>query len=202
MRPIFDAQWKTRMLAGDESAAEELWREALAPMHTFCLHRVGRNRADCEDAVQETMVRAVQEIGKYDPERSGDDIFPWLADLARNEIKRLLASRPQAQSLETLWETMDAQVLNRLSKVSEEDLEEETLRREETRKVVGMAMSQLPPNYREALVAKYVQGLSAKEIAKKWKSSERGVESILLRAREAFQETFLALTQNLKPESE
>lgn len=190
------------MLAGDESAAEELWREALAPMHTFCLHRVGRNRADCEDAVQETMVRAVQEIGKYDPERSGDDIFPWLADLARNEIKRLLASRPQAQSLETLWETMDAQVLNRLSKVSEEDLEEETLRREETRKVVGMAMSQLPPNYREALVAKYVQGLSAKEIAKKWKSSERGVESILLRAREAFQETFLALTQNLKPESE
>lgn len=202
MRPIFDAQWRARMLAKDESASEELCREALAPMHTFCFHRVGRNRTDCEDVVQETMVRAVREIEKYDPERSANDIFPWLADLARNEIKRLLASRPQTQSLEALWENMDAQVLNRLSKVNEEDLEEETLRREETKKVVGMAMSQLPPNLREVLIAKYVQGLSSKEIAKMWKSSERGVESVLHRARKAFQETFIALTQNLKPESE
>ena len=63
--------------------------------------------------------------------------------------------------------------------------------------MVGATMSQLPPNYREALEAKYVMGKSVRDMAQAMSVSEKSVESQLTRARKAFRATFLALTRNL-----
>ncbi len=74
------------------------------------------------------------------------------------------------------------------------------MQREETRALVNATMAQLPPHYRQALEAKYVDGQSVRAIAADAGNTEKAVESLLGRARQAFREAFLVLTRNLELE--
>jgi RNA polymerase sigma-70 factor (ECF subfamily) len=196
----FDAAWREQALSGDSSAVTAFVRSVLRPLYAFCLYRVGRRHELCEDVVQETLVRAIRDLGQYDPARSGGEVFPWLSGLARNEIHRALAREKHAVSLEALWARMDREVLSLYARLDDEPFSDELLRREETRTLVNAAMAQLPPRYREALEAKYVSGKSVREMAAFFALSEKAVESQLTRARAAFRATFLALAKNLDAE--
>jgi len=200
LRPIFDAGWRSRALSGDAEAVKILAEAALQPLYGFCLYRVGRNRTLCEEVVQETLVRAIRDLDRYDPARAGDNIFPWLTGLARNEISRVLSREKNAVSLEALWARMDKDLLALYSRLELDPFGDEILQREETRELVNTTMSQLPPHYREALEAKYVGGKSVRDLAAVWSISEKAVESLLGRARQAFRVAFLALSRNLKAE--
>jgi RNA polymerase sigma-70 factor (ECF subfamily) len=200
VRATFDHAWRRRALAGDAAAVHDLAAAALTPLYSFCLYRVGRKRHLCEEVVQETLVRALRELTKYDPDRAGGDIFPWLTGLARNEIQRVLARERPLVSLEQLWGRMDRDLLALYARLESEPFDEELLRREETRRLVNATMAQLPPQYREALEAKYLSGRSVRDLAERWHVSEKAVESQLTRARKAFRAAFLALTRNLEPE--
>jgi RNA polymerase sigma factor (sigma-70 family) len=93
---------------------------------------------------------------------------------------------------------MDRELLAIYRKLELEPFSDELLQREETRELVNTTMSQLPPHYREALEAKYVGGRSVRDLAALWSISEKAVESLLSRARQAFRATFLALTRSLE----
>ena len=201
MKPIFDARWHKRALAGDADAAETLTDAVIKPLYRFCLYRVGGKRHLCEDVVQDTLVRAICELDNYDPRRSGGEIFPWLVGLARNEIRRALKATSSAASLEALWQRMDKELLSLFAKLSGEPFADELLQRAETREMVNATMSQLPPRYSRALEAKYVVGQTVAEIATAWRVSEKAMESQLTRARKAFRGIFLTLAKNLNPET-
>jgi RNA polymerase sigma-70 factor (ECF subfamily) len=196
LRSIFHQRWRAKALAGEPEAIDALAHAALAPLYRFCFYRVGRNRHLCEEVVQETLCRAIRELDKYDPHRAGDDIFPWLVGLARNEIQRTLAQE-KAASLQNAWAKMDAELLALYSRLESEPLSDEVLRRDQTREMVNATMSQLPSHYREALEAKYVAGRSVRQMASAWSMSEKAVESQLTRARKAFRATFLTLAGNV-----
>ncbi|MEK6238558.1 MAG: sigma-70 family RNA polymerase sigma factor, partial [Planctomycetales bacterium] len=166
MQPIFDRKWRDRALKGDPDAVRVLADETLTPLYRFCFHRVGGDRDLCEEIVQETLIRALRDLSRYEPSRAENNIFPWLAGLARNEIRRVLNRRKTAPSLEALWEKMDRELLAVFSRLESEPLPEQILQREETREMVNAAMSQLPAHYREALEAKYFSGLGVREVAK------------------------------------
>jgi RNA polymerase sigma-70 factor (ECF subfamily) len=197
LRPIFDAAWRTRALSGHADAVTTFAEAVLQPLYSFCLYRVGRNRHLCEEVVQETLVRAIRELDHYDPGRAGANVFPWLTGLARNEISRVLAREKSAVSLEALWARMDKELLAVYARLDSEPFADELLLREETRDLVNATMSQLPPHYREALEAKYVDNKSVRDLAATWSVSEKAAESQLTRARKAFRATFLALARNL-----
>ncbi len=201
MRTIFDARWRKKALAGDARAVEALAAAMLEPLYRFCLYRLGGDRHLCEDVVQETMLRAMGELVRYDPARSGGEIFPWLTGLARNEIRRALSGKASAASLEAIWSRMDRELLALYGRLEQQPFEQDLLERAETRQMVNAAMSQLPPEYGRALEAKYLLGHSVREIAKAWKVSEKAVESQLSRARKAFRTVFLAMAQNLSVEA-
>jgi DNA-directed RNA polymerase specialized sigma24 family protein len=103
LRPVFNADWKARAMGGNAEAIGVLAEAALPPLYNFCLYRVGRDRHLCEEVVQETLVRAIRDLSHYDPNRAGDNIFPWLTGLARNEISRVLSRHKSAVSLEAMW---------------------------------------------------------------------------------------------------
>lgn len=199
-RLTFDATWKRRACDGDERAVRELVDASLEPLYRFSFYRVGRNRHLCEEVVQETVLRAIAELPNYAPERSANDVFPWLAGLARNEIRRALSREPATTSLESIWARMDEDLRAIFSGLESSPLAEDVLVREETREMVNATMSQLPQHYREALEAKYVSRRSVREIAAASSASEKSIESLLTRARQAFRETFLALARNLNTE--
>src|SRR5262249_49609430 len=158
----------------------------LVPLYRFCLYRVGRHVHLCEEVVQETLVRALRDLDRYDPARSGNNVFPWLTGLARNEISRVLNRERGMLSLETLWARMDQELLDLYARLESEPLGEDVLVREETRELVNATMSQLPAHYRQALEAKYIDGQSVRDLAELWRTSEKAVESQLTRARKAF----------------
>ena len=187
-------------LNGDEDAVRLLASSVIRPLYRFCFYRVGQNAHLCEDVVQETLTRALRDLHKYEPERAGNRIFPWLTGLARNEIHRVLARRGKTVSLEALWERMDRELLDLYAHLDSEVFPDEIVQREETREMVNATMSQLPPHYREALEAKYCEGGSVRDIAGKLNTTEKAVESLLARARKAFQATFIALARNMDVE--
>jgi RNA polymerase sigma factor (sigma-70 family) len=59
---------------------------------------------------------------------------------------------------------------------------------QETRQLVRRAMDSMPEQYRMALEWKYLDQLSVREIAARWKMTEKAVESILFRARREFRD--------------
>jgi RNA polymerase sigma-70 factor (ECF subfamily) len=197
VRSIFNAPWRRRALAGDAGAVRTLADEALTPLYHFCLYRVGRDSHLCEEVVQETLVRALRDLANYEPKRCGDNIFPWLTGLARNEISRVLAREKQTLSLDLLWARVDRELAEVFDRIEAEPFDDDVLRREETRELVTVTMSQLPAHYREALEAKYVSGRSVRDLAALWQQTEKAVESLLTRARKAFRATFVALNRAL-----
>jgi RNA polymerase sigma-70 factor, ECF subfamily len=200
LRATFDASWRRRALAADAEAVTAFAEAVLQPLYGFCFYRVGRNRHLCEEVVQETLVRALRDLERYDPARAGNNIFPWLTGLARNEIHRVLGRERASVSLESLWCRMDQELHALFDRLESEPLAEDVLVRQETRELVNATMSQLPPHYREALEAKYVNGKSVRDLATSWRTSEKAVESQLTRARKAFRATFLTLSRSLGTE--
>ena len=92
MRSIFDAEWRARALGGSADAVRCLAEEALQPLYSFCLYRVGRNRHLCEEVVQETYVRAFTHLAEF---RGGSSLATWLSRIAINEaLGRLRSERP------------------------------------------------------------------------------------------------------------
>jgi RNA polymerase sigma-70 factor (ECF subfamily) len=197
VQPIFDASWQRDALGGQAQAIRRLAEAALKPLYRFCLYRVGGNHHLCEEVVQEALLGAIRRLDRYDPDRSGGDIFPWLTGLARNEIRRALGREKSAADLETFWRRMDRQLLSLYAMLETEPFGQDLLARSETRQMVNATMAQLPPHYGAALEAKYVLGHTVNQIATSLGTSSKAAESILSRARAAFRETFLALTRAL-----
>jgi RNA polymerase sigma-70 factor (ECF subfamily) len=197
---VFDETWRRKALQGDETAVKLLLAHVLKPLYGFCLYRVGKNQHWCEEIVQETMLRALRDLAAYEPSRAGNNVFPWLTGLARNEIQRVLQREKSAASLQTLWANLDQELLGLYAKLETAPFDDDLLQRQETRDLVNATMAQLPDHYRETLEEKYVQGKSQREMAQHRQLSEKALESQLTRARNAFRVTFLALSRHLQPE--
>jgi RNA polymerase sigma factor (sigma-70 family) len=142
------------------------------------------------------MLRAIRELDRYEPARSHNSIFGWLTGLARNEIRRSLAREQPLHQFQSFWNKVDIELASVFADLETETINDEVLQRHETSQMVNATMAQLPPHYQEALQAKYVHGLSVREVALLLQASEKAAESVLSRARTAFRSTFLALARN------
>ncbi|MFT7667334.1 MAG: RNA polymerase sigma-70 factor (ECF subfamily) [Planctomycetota bacterium] len=186
---IDDALLRDAILSGDRQAAEGLFRRQLEPLYEFVHYRVGRDRAMAEDVVQDTFLAAFEGLSRFDARSS---LHTWLCGIARNKIReqrRKLKPVPIADVLEAA----DGDIDSILEGIDREPLPDWVIEHEETAELVGATLSSLPPDYREALVAKYVDGLSVAEIGSRGGKSEKAAESTLTRARLAFSRVFQLL---------
>lgn len=186
-----DEHLRARLAGGDRGAIEALLSAHLDPLYAFVHYRVGRDRSQVEDVVQETFLVAVRDIARFDGRSS---FHAWLCGIARNTIRaqrRKQAPRP----LEDVLGEAQADIDAILADVAREPLPDEVLERQETRDLVGATLSSLPEEYQRALTAKYVDGLSTAAIAEREKKSAKATESTLTRARAAFARVFELLAK-------
>lgn len=186
-----DALLRRRVLAGDRAAAETLFERHLEPVYEFVHYRLGGDRAAIEDVVQDTFVVALESLESFDERAS---LHAWLCGIARNKIRaarRKLRPRPLADVLAE----SDPQIDAILADVAREPLPEAVLEREETRELVGATLSSLTPEYRAALIARYVEGRSVEEVARLGGLGYKAAESRLTRARNAFARVFELLAR-------
>jgi len=136
-----------------------------------------REGADAEDVVQEAMLRAIRGFEGF---RGTDaDARAWLLAIVRNTcFTWLRRNRPGGATLfdESLH-----------SAGVEEEHPEAALLRSAQRETLAQALDRLPPEFREVVVLRDVEGLSYKEIADVIGAPLGTVMSRLSRARDRLQ---------------
>ena len=190
-RSLGDQELVERVLAGDREAAGELFERHLDGLYEFVHYRLSGDRALVEDVVQDTFLVAIESLASFDGRSS---LHTWLCGIAKNKL-RTHRRRRRPVPLEEVLEDSALEIDQILAQIEREPLPEEVLERAETRELVGATLSSLPPEYKRALLAKYVDDKSVAEIAAAAGKSTKSAESTLTRARAAFARVFELLAR-------
>jgi RNA polymerase sigma-70 factor (ECF subfamily) len=181
-----------RMVAGEQAAFDDFFYTYFDRLYRFALTRMSEDPHAAEDAVQQTMCRAMQKIKLY---RGDAALFTWLCQICRNIIAdSYRASHGRLRTASVPFEDNDEirVALETLSSLSTSDPHESMLS-EQVKRLVHVILDYLPTRYGQVLDLKYIQGLSVSEIAERMHVAPKAVESLLARARTAFREGFAVL---------
>ncbi len=98
--PVSDdlRQLVVRCLAGEQTAMMQLVERFRGPVFGLCYRMLGQ-RQDAEDAAQETFVRVLKSLARWDQER---DFEPWLLAIAGNRCRTALARRGRRPNVQPL----------------------------------------------------------------------------------------------------
>jgi RNA polymerase sigma-70 factor, ECF subfamily len=171
--------WRERalrdaVLAGDAAAWGRWLGEAFAPVADYVRWRCGGLPDLADDVVQETWLLAARRLGSFDPTRAR--FKAWVCGIAANVVRNHLRARtrhrrrnrPLADAPEPATNVPDTGRAER----------------------VAVALARLSDRHERALRAKYLDRMSVAEIAAGWGETEKAVESLLTRARQAFREAY------------
>jgi RNA polymerase sigma-70 factor (ECF subfamily) len=168
----------------DERAWEVFCREYSAPLLAFVRFRFGCNREKAEEIVQMTFIRCVKSIRNFKP--SCGTLLNWLKTISKNEAHTFLKQDQKtlafssAETIEGILEEMDTVVLS-----------EEMVAKGEIQLLIHETIAELYSRYRKVLILKYVENRKVAEIAAMLGQSEKAIESLLSRSRQAFKKVFL-----------
>ncbi len=137
-----------RCLAGEELAMVELVDRFRGQVFGLCYRMLG-NRQDAEDMTQESFVRALRNLGRWDRER---EFRPWLLAIAGNRCRSLLSSHKRRPPAANLYE-------DELPDRGHEASDHRNLQEE-----VNLALSRMRPEYQQAFLLFHEQELSYAEI--------------------------------------
>ena len=137
---------------------------------------------DAEDVVQEAYLRAFQFFGGF----HGPGGRAWLLTIVRNTCHTWLEHNRKRQPATTFDEEKHGTPTLAASP-------ESLLSRKEDRQVVRQAVEQLPPDFREVIVLRELEGMSYQEIAGIAAIPLGTVMSRLARARERLEESLVSL---------
>ncbi len=175
--------------------------EAVAVPHLDAVHRMActlsRNRADADDLVQETFVRAFRAFERFELREYG--ARPWLLKILHNVFYTTKGRRRR----ELLLEDVD---FDRFPDGGNgngtEAASAETVNWDDFDEELKIAVSQLQPEYRVALLLWAIEGLSYKEIAEVCDCALGTVMSRLYRARQVLGKQLREYAQERKLSTE
>jgi RNA polymerase sigma-70 factor, ECF subfamily len=176
MRHRTDEELIQALAKGDEDALRELVNRHTASIYKFSLRYTG-DESIAQDICQEVFLRLYRNARKYTP---GMPFKTWLFTIVRNtsiNFARLYTYR-KAFSLDEHTEEIEKQSL--LDRAP--DPEERYLFQESAQKVAE-AVQSLSERQRAAVILRYYEDMSVKEVAGIMKSTVSSVESLLVRAK-------------------
>lgn len=159
---------------GDVAAVDELYRCYSEPVMRFITRRVDEQLEDAEEITLDTFVSAIKLAGGYDGSSS---IKTWLCGIARLRIVDFYRKKQRGKQVPSLMTASLDELLAGSTSF------EEILNRVEARHVVDAMLEDLTKDEREALFLHYVEQLSIREAATLMNRSEKGIESLLTRAK-------------------
>ena len=136
-----------RCLSGEQAAILALVDRYQRPVFGVCF-RMLRHHQDAEDMAQETFVRALKSLARWDRQR---EFLPWLLAIAGNRCRTLLARRSRRPPTIGLIEELSDPAVN-----------DEPARR--LAEELKLALGSLREEYRRAFVLFHEQELSYIEI--------------------------------------
>jgi RNA polymerase sigma-70 factor (ECF subfamily) len=150
-----DQQLIVRILAGDPEGAGLLIQRYEAPLRRVLLH-AGARPAEIDDLLQETWIRVIRSAARYDPMQA---LSGWLFTIAMNRFRtRAVRSAEDSRRHEPLDEVAT-------SAASAAASAHTALETAELAASVRSLVATLPPRLADAVLLRYFEELSEKEIA-------------------------------------
>lgn len=163
----------SRTRAGDHAAFDELAGRYATRLRRV-LYRITRDCDAAWDAVQEALLRAWQNIDRFE---GRSRFFTWLTRIGINEAYRV--GRRSREALVDTEEGVDRDVPDW------GNLPDRVFESREFLGAIESALSELPPDYQTAVWLRDVEGLSTAEAATVLGIGERALKSRLHRGRMA-----------------
>jgi len=169
-----------RVQKGDKKAFDLLvlkYQSRIAKL----ISRFVRNPADVPDVAQETFIKAYRALGNF---RGDSAFYTWIYRIAINTAKNHLVAMGRKNPANSI-EVQDAEDYGASEWLKEYATPERELLATEIRHTVSRAVDDLPPDLREAITLREMEGLSYEEIAQVMDCPIGTVRSRIFRAREA-----------------
>ena len=163
--------------SGDRAALETLLRQHQAQVYRFGL-RICRNPDDAQDVLQETLLAMARGVRDF---RGASSISTWLYTIARSYCIKKRRRSVFAPAGEQSLDTDAASEASQLADPAKAP--DEALAGREVEQALEQAIGSLDPMYREVLVLRDVEGLTAPEVAEVLGVNVPTVKSRLHRAR-------------------
>lgn len=167
-----------KVLGGDANAFETLVLEYEKNVYNIALRMTG-NSEDAADMTQEAFIKAYNSLQSF----RGDSKFSvWLYRIVSNVCLDFLRSKNRRPTVSLSVEDDDGEDAQ-LDVADESQSLELLLDRKLTRDSVRRGLDSLPPDYRQILLLREIQGLSYDEIAQALSLEVGTVKSRIFRAR-------------------
>jgi RNA polymerase sigma-70 factor, ECF subfamily len=148
------------------------------------IQRITRNREDSEDALQDTLLRALIHLQSFE----GRSTFPsWLTRIAINSALQVLRKR-RASELPMLMPPDGSEDWRPWEVTDQAETPEAYCERREKEELLRSAILRLPSIFREVVELRHEREYSALEIAEALGITVGAVKSRLVRARRAIQQ--------------
>src|SRR5713226_2598034 len=165
------------VLAGDRRAFEPLVRKHERRVFRVVLAVLG-NVEDAEEAMQDTFIKAYRHLDQF---RRESRFTTWLTRIAVNEALQKRQARKESVSLDESPDVESKSLPGRFEPWPADP--EKLYGKQEIRQLVEGAIQALPPIYRETLVLRDIEEMSAEEAADALEITVPALKSRLLRAR-------------------
>lgn len=168
--------------AGIAKGTADTWREFVRqqiPQLYGMFMKRWPNPSLSEELVQQTVFDAVRGRAGYDPSKGSPE--QWIWGIARNVVRLEIRRRSARPSV-------DGDISSYVETIDTDLLPDEILERKETAGIVRTALNRLETKQQKVLRAKYIEDLSASEIARQMKITEKAVHNLLYRARISLRE--------------
>ena len=159
--------------SGDMRAFEQLARAYADRIFAVLIGLLG-DRSEAEDVAQDVMLRAWRGISRFDGRSL---FFTWLYRIAINEANRSLGKRSRRPAQVAI----DANILQLPATAADEPARR--YEQAELRAGLRVALAELPPAYRTAIVLRDFEGLSTQQAAQIVGISQAAFKSRLHEAR-------------------
>lgn len=161
----------------------DLYNQSFDYVYSYIFARTAGNGQLTEDIVQDTFAAAWLSLDSFDNKSS---FRTWLCSIAKNKLRETYRRAIYREKF--VFPDNDSFIEHE----SSFDLEQFELDNE-TRLCVLKVLNEMNPLYRYALIMKYIDGLSVKEIAKVLDRSAKAVDGVLQRAKAVFEKAYLKM---------
>ena len=174
--------------AGSYAAFESLVHQYEGKVYNTA-YRLTGNRADAEDILQETFLKAFENLRRFREESS---FYTWIMRIAVNATLIRFRKNTHSRSVPLDDLTGDSADFHPQVVVSWAENPEQRYSRQENERILWRAIRQLPPIYRTVFWLRDVEQFSNADVAKMVKVSVFAVKSRLMRARMELREKLTA----------
>jgi len=181
-------------LQGDERAAREILVRFERPVFSL-IHRMVRDRELAEDLAQETFVRTLNNLKRYDPSYK---FSSWLFKIGYNlTIDHLRKKELAVVSIQGAPDavTADQQAATAITLMTRDERPDELLEARQLGSEIDAAIGALRPEYQTAILLRHVEGYSYDEIAEIMDVPLGTVKTYIHRARNELKSALVHLTE-------